>query len=1058
MNLPPAPLLPCVSLPAPVGILFRLAWLIVPALTLAGGAGLPAATPPATGILTGRVKHAITGAHLHNARVSVLGSPWQAFSDEAGIYRIAGVPAGHARVEAFYTGLDPQVVEVTVVPGGGAEANFELSSASRYGGSAEVVRLDPFQVAATRETDIESIAINEQRFSPNLKAVISTESMGDAVGGSAGDFLRFLPGVAGTFAGELETEAVQIRGFPSNYSVVSYDGVPLAGNALQGGREFSTSRMSVNSVSRVEVTKVPLPSNPADTMSGSINLVSKSAFERSTAEFKYRAALTTNAKPLSLRKTGMPSNERAYNFAPDFNFDYTLPLSPKLGLVLTGLYSTTQFRTDFWYTDYLAAGTGTGATPANPYLWRTRNVEFLRANQRHGGSVRADWRLGPHGVLSTGYVLTYYNSRSNQSVFTPTAGNIGTPSVAGGRALSYTPDQVLGATGRGNTPQTFSFADNNSVTQNGNVRYRFNDGAWKIESLVSHSDSKSWRRNSSRGFFNGLNVALATPSRVNLLRIGGGRVGDFEVFDNTNRPVDPFDIGSYVLNSASTNPELDMRTTITLGELEVRRELTALAFPAGLQVGGLHRVETNDERRRNGRTYNFAGINGSRSAAPFLNEHYYGAHRLEAFPDKPPVPWVSPHKVLAAFTAHPDWFTQTPAQQRTTASNNLLDSKYLEETVSAAYVQAEARPLRSRFHVVTGVRYESTTDLGLGPLQDPDAVFVRHANGTFARTPAGARIRKPEAGTAGSLDEVPLIFQERASRAERSYRGFYPSLHLNFNATENLVLRGAYARTYGRPDYANIVPNTSVTQDDDLNAAPGTTLGRITYSNIGLKPWTADNYDLSIEYYTRQGGILSGGVFWKDVSNFFGTVVKDATAEDLALLGLDSRYLGWRLTTQFNSGSARILGTEINARHSLAPLGGWGRHVTVFANATRLDLSGSGLADFTGFLPKSVNWGVTVVKSRATLSAKWNYRGTSKGVQFPNVGPEAFRYPQARLQLDVSTDYRLGRRTSLFFNVRNVTNALQEEHIYQAETPGYARDFLHGRLGRVLSLGIRGAF
>lgn len=1051
-------LIPRSLLPILIESTFPIAVRTVAALMLTGGTGLKAAPAPETGVLQGRVKHAITGAYLQNARVSVLGSQRQAFTDEAGSYRMAGVPAGAVRVEAFYTGLDTQVQAVTLAAGGAAETNFQLSSATRHGGTREVVRLDPFQIAATRETDIESIAINEQRFAPNLKVVISTESMGDALGGSAGDFLRFLPGVAGTFAGELETEAVQIRGFPSNYSVVSYDGVPLAGNALQGGREFSTSRMSVNSVSRVEVTKVPLPSSPADTMSGSVNLVSKSAFERSTAEFKYRTALTTNGKPLSLRRNGTPSNEHAYNFAPDFNFDYTLPISPRFGLVFTGLYSTTLFRTDSWYTDYLAAGTGTGASPANPYLWRTRNVEFLRANQRHGGSVRTDWRLGPHGVLSTGYVLTFYNSRSNQSVFTPTAGNNGTPSVVGGRSLSYTPEQVLGATGRGDTPQTFSFADNNSITQNGNVRYRFNDGRWKIESLASHSDSKSWRRNSSRGFFNGLNVTLATPSRVNLLRIGGGRVGDFEVFDLSNRPVDPFDISSYVLNTASTNPELDMRTRITLGEIDVRRELTAFAFPLGVQIGGMRRVEANDERRRNGRTYNFAGINGSRSAAPFLNAPYYGEQKLEAFPGKPSVPWVSPHKVLEAFALNPGWFTQTLAQQRTSASNNLLDSKYLKETVVAGYVQIEARLLRNRLHLVTGVRFEETTDLGLGPLQDPDAVFLRNANGTFARTPAGARIRKPEAGAVGSLEEVPLIFRERASRAERSYRGAYPSLHLNFNATEGLVLRGAYARTYGRPDYANIVPNTSVTQDDDLNAAPGTTLGRITYSNIGLKPWTADNYDLSIEYYTRQGGLISGGVFWKDVSNFFGTVVKDATAGDLTSLGLDSRYLGWRLTTQLNSGSARITGAEVNARHSLAPFASWGRHVTIFANATKLDLKGSGLADFSGFLPRSFNWGATLAKSRATLSAKWNYRGTSKGVQFPNVGPEAVRYPQARLQLDVSADYQLGRRTSIFLNVRNVTNVLQEEHIYQAETPGHAREFLHGRLGRIFSLGIRGAF
>lgn len=1022
----------------------------------ASGKPQPSASTGA-GSIEGRVKNTVTGNYLNNARITVAGTNLLTLTDPSGRFRIAGVPAGEVTVEVFYTGLDPLRKTVTVTPGQAVAVDAGLTSAERYRDNSGVVQLDPFTVASMRETDIEAIAINEQRFAPNLKNVISTETLGDPLGGSVGDFLRFLPGVAGTFTGGLETEGVLIRGFPTNYSVVSYDGAPLAGNALQGGRDFSTDRFSVNSISRVEVTKVPLPSNPADTMSGSINLVSKSAFERDTAEFKYRVALASNDDHFSLRETPTPNNEETYKLTPDINFDYTLPITPDLGIVVTGLYSNTIFQYDTWYLDYIASANGTDAAPDNPYVWRTRNVERYISNQRHGGSVRLDWRPSKYSVLSAGYAMTFYDAISNQSVFTPTAGNNGNPAPASGTRLSFTPEQVLGATGRGNTQQTYSFADNSSNTQNANLRYRFDDGTWKIQSLLSHSDAKSSRRSLSRGFFQSLNVGLATPARVNLLQIADGRVGDFEVFDNSNRPIDPFDVNNYRLNTASSAPELDMRSKVTQAELDVRRDLPWFSFPLAAQIGAAYRHQTNDERRTNGRVFSYLGIDGSRSAAPFLNDIYYGERKLLAFPDKPHVPWISPHKVFAAMQEHPEAFQQTPVQERNTIRNEILDSKYIEETVSSAYIQAEARFWENRLSMVTGVRFEKTTDEALGPLTDEDAVYVRNADGSFARSANDARIRKPEAGAPNSLEEVPLIYQARAAQAERTYDGYYPSLHLNFSATERLMLRAAYARTYGRPNYSNIIPDTSVAQDDPTNDGDPE-LGRITASNIGLQPWTADNYDLSIEYYTKHGGILSAGVFLKEVSNFFGTMVKFATAEDLELLGLAPEYVGWRLTSQFNSGSATVKGVEFNVRHSLAPFASWGKHVILFANATKLKLEGHELADFTGFLPESVNWGFTLAWNRFTFISKWNYRGSQQGVLFPARGPDAYRYPQARTQLDLSLDYQIGPRLSVFANVRNVTDDPQEEHIYSSLTPAYAREFSHGTLGRVFSFGIKGTF
>ena len=140
-------------------------------------------------------------------------------------------------------------------------------------------------------------------------------------------------------------------------------------------------------------------------------------------------------------------------------------------------------------------------------------------------------------------------------------------------------------------------------------------------------------------------------------------------------------------------------------------------------------------------------------------------------------------------------------------------------------------------------------------------------------------------------------------------------------------MRLAFAQTYGRPDFANIVPNSTVTENDPATnpAVPGT----INIRNTALKPWTANNYDLSLEYYTKSGGAFTAGVFRKDITNFFGSVTRIATDADLEELNLDDRYAGYQLTTQFNSGDARVTGIEATARHSLAPLGAWGRYFAV---------------------------------------------------------------------------------------------------------------------------------
>jgi outer membrane receptor protein involved in Fe transport len=164
------------------------------------------------------------------------------------------------------------------------------------------------------------------------------------------------------------------------------------------------------------------------------------------------------------------------------------------------------------------------------------------------------------------------------------------------------------------------------------------------------------------------------------------------------------------------------------------------------------------------------------------------------------------------------------------------------------------------------------------------------------------------------------------------------------------------------------------------------------------------------------------------------------------------------MTTMFNSGSARVSGAELSAKHSLQPLGAWGKYFMLFANATKLELKGNQNASFSSFLPESANWGVTFTRRPLTVFAKWTYRGEQRLGAQPTFGADAWRYWAPRTQMDVNADWRLTNRLTLFFNARNVFNAKPRQIIYGSATPDYAQNNVHQEFGVGLTAGIKGTF
>jgi len=329
-------------------------------------------TTQSSGAISGRVQNVATGQYLNNARVTVKGTELVAFTDQTGSYRLTGVPSGPNVLEAFFTGLDPLQLPVTIRAGDIVDQDISLTNSARYGTDASgTVKLDSFVVATARETDSAAIAINEQRFAPNIKNIVSADALGDVMDGNVGEFLKFMPGITAEYDRESggSVASVSVRGFPTAQAVVSGDGLQMAntGNPQGSSRVFQFTQVSINNISRLEVTKVPTPSTPADSMAGSIDMVSKSAFERKNAQLRYSVGLSGNHRTASFRKVPHTTDESVYKVLPSFTFDYTLPVSKTFGLVVTGQSQNRFIEMEWVPRGFSATATGvTGASISRP--------------------------------------------------------------------------------------------------------------------------------------------------------------------------------------------------------------------------------------------------------------------------------------------------------------------------------------------------------------------------------------------------------------------------------------------------------------------------------------------------------------------------------------------------------------------------------------------------------------------------------------------------------------------------------------------------------------------
>lgn len=336
----------------------------------------------------------------------------------------------------------------------------------------------------------------------------------------------------------------------------------------------------------------------------------------------------------------------------------------------------------------------------------------------------------------------------------------------------------------------------------------------------------------------------------------------------------------------------------------------------------------------------------------------------------------------------------------------------IEEDVYAAYIMS--RVDINDLRLVYGLRYEGTKVDSKGY----DARLIEDSSGVFSHT----------------IEEVTY---------DKEYHHVLPSINARYRLTDELLLRAAYSETIARPSFGDITPSPEdiSIEEDELKVEAG---------NPDLDPYESSNFDLIVEYYPGDIGVVSASVFYKKIDNFiFSADVSDVIDSSLYAPGVtinDSE-----IYMPMNGNSADLYGLE------LAYTKNFDSGFLIQANATFTN-SDADLGLETGAdrssstaLPEQADTVGNLVLGYETgpfsLRLSTNYK--SKTLMELDLGDkENDTYADDHMQVDFSARYDISKSMQMYFSAINLTDEpmylYQGSRKYNSQYEEYGSSFVLG--------------
>ncbi len=274
-----------------------------------------------------------------------------------------------------------------------------------------------------------------------------------------------------------------------------------------------------------------------------------------------------------------------------------------------------------------------------------------------------------------------------------------------------------------------------------------------------------------------------------------------------------------------------------------------------------------------------------------------------------------------------------------------------------------------------------------------------------------------------------------------------PALNLNFELTDNDVLRFAYAQVMGRPPVGQMKGGAGSWFGGTIND-PGSPVDGLTEYNVWtngtpyLDPFRADQFDLSYEHYFEDGGVVAAAIFYKDIESLVEGPTQFTFADgnvpdpdDLGIIVPDGHFLNVYQTYLNNDLGGYIQGIELAATKTFDALPGYwgGLGATASYSYTDSETEVGGGAFYNRNLPLpglSENvWSATVFYDWGGFSAHVNMRYRDEFVQnLPIPGAGSPTLAQDYTTVDAQVGYAFDNGLSIVISGNNLTD---EENIIE---------------------------
>jgi iron complex outermembrane receptor protein len=936
--------------------------------------------------LTGVVTNTATGRALEGARVTLENTGREVLTDSQGNYRFDNVAPGSVTLSVSYTGLDQSTAPVTVAAGTVNRHDVGLTS--------QIYAMSTFVVAGEREGNAQAVTL--QRLSAGVRNIVSTDAFGNLAQNPA-DLLVRLPGIEGdTVDGTIRY--VRIRGLNQNLTTITMDGNRLADAASAGStREYQFQTVSADTVERLEVVKSPTPDMDGDSIGGAVNMVSKTGFD--TKGRMIRGSFGLTYRPFDERMTGLP-----YNYTVSYSEAFKGKLAVSLNFGHRKLFTPQDTVTQ---TNQALANGVTGPSYTNQVQYTDERL----FTSRWGGGLRLDYKLGEISRFYLSSTVNRLTDHDTDRIANFNATGAVAPLDAAGNPTGTNPI-LPGYTNEFTTirpvPNSTLNVQADNAYKDAETRYHQFGGVHKLPLLevdwnLYKSDSKS-NYSGQRNFgFTARGIGFTIDRRNH---------SDFPVVTQTAGP-NIADLASFTENRYRIDRRAgwDKYRGVSLNAKKSFNAPVPAFIKAGVRVREQRRIL--EATQWSGNYVGPDGIMGINQATGRSDDDLGQFGILERgrlhtdyvrFPNVP-IPAFPGHSnklIDTAVETNPHLFTRELAANLQAQYNG--DQRF-EERIDAAYLMGNVQ--LGKLSILAGVRVERTKTEGEGALQ--------------ALTPEERARRAAFTGTLTEAEITRRAAAEFGGRQVRTgdYQNVLPGVHFKYLVTPRLIARLSYATNVGRPGVGQLVPRTTVNFDNQT----------ITTSNPSLKPQTADNFDVALEYYFEPAGTVSVGLFQKEIKNFIFTA-GGATVGSGQDNGFDGDYAGYSLTTQYNGGGAKVRGLELNYSQQFTFLPGFLSGLGAYGNYTRMETEGNYGAGnsiavapnpkgkVAGFNPETSNVGLSYIRNKITIRLQFNNRG--RYLTTYNAVDSQLVYRIRRETLDVKTMYQLSRRFSVYLDVNNV--------------------------------------